>query len=430
MEFTEDLLHYFWKSGLYRSSQLHTTSGESLNIIAPGLHNTNSGPDFEQALIRIADTLWAGNVEMHLRSSDWYKHAHQHDTAYDNVILHVVYEHDKTVFRQDGTQIPVLELKNKIPERLIFSYRDLINSQHWIACEKALPSVDPLYIHSWLNRVLIERLEQKSTQIINLVKELRGNWDDAFYITIARSFGFKHNALPFECLAKSLNQQILAWHKQQALQIEALIFGQSGLLAKNFEDEYPQKLKQEFNFLAKKYRLKPLDASIWKFMRLRPANFPSIRLAQFAALVLKSNHLFAHILDTDDVLELKNNFAQLPINTYWQTHYRFDKLSAKHQEQLGELSLNNLMINSVATFLFAYGLYHNLETYRLRALQLLEQVPAENNQLLKRFEQLGLSVNTASSSQGLLQLKNNYCDLKKCLHCSIGSKILTKSALC
>ncbi len=404
---------------------LGTTDQQPITITHLGLHNTHSGPDFENALLTIGDTRWAGNVEMHLISSDWYKHHHQQDSAYENVILHVVFSHDQSVFRKDGTEIPVLELKNYIPQNLINTYRDLMDSQHFVPCAAALPAVDSFYVNTWLNRILIERLEAKSEQILELVKEQKGSWDDAFYITLARNFGFKNNALPFECLARALPQTLLAKHKNQPLQIEALLFGQAGMLASDFTDDYPQLLKKEFEFFQKKYALKPLDASLWKFMRLRPANFPSIRLAQFAALVIKSNHLFAQVLEIKSVTALRDLFNNLPIHSYWTNHFRFDKPAEEKNKQPGDFSLDNLLINSVAIFLFAYGLHHDKEDLRDRAVQLLERLPAEQNQIVKQFKQLGVGVNHAGDSQSLLQLKKYYCDAKKCLSCGIGTKIFS-----
>lgn len=424
MEFTEDLLLYVWKSRMLFTRKLQTLDGEPISIVKPGSANNLSGPDFEDVLLDIGLIHWSGSVEMHLHSSDWYKHGHQNDTAYENVILHVVYKHDKPVFRKDGTEIPVLELKNLIPQSLINSYQDLINAKAWIPCASALPNIDPFFIDAWLNRVLVERLEAKTDEVLALVKEQKGSWDDAFYLTLSRSFGFKTNALPFECLARSLPQTLLARHKNQALQIEALLFGQSGLLEQEFKEEYPISLKKEYHFLQKKYALKPMDASIWKFMRLRPANFPTIRLGQFAALVVKSHHLFASVLEITDLNVLRNLFANLPVHPYWETHFRFNKTSEMHTIQPGSLSLDNLLINSVAVFLFAYGRYHKQEIYQLRAIQLLEQIPPEKNQIINQFKQLGIKIQSASGSQSLLQLKRTYCDNKKCLSCGIGTKIL------
>lgn len=427
MEFTEDLLHYVWKSRMLWVFSLTTTSGEPIKIIHAGLHNTHSGPDFENALLNIGDTRWAGNVEMHLKSSDWHKHQHENDPAYENVILHVVFKHDQAVFRSDGTEIPVLELKNTIPLKLINTYRDLIKSSHWIPCAAALPKVEPFYVNTWLNRVLIERLEDKSAQVETLVNEQKGSWDDAFYITLARNFGFKNNALPFECLARSLPQTLLARYKNQSLKIEALIFGQAGFLAQTYQDDYPNILKKEYEFLQKKHDLMPLDASLWKFMRLRPANFPTIRLAQFAALAIKSNHLFAQILEIEDIRKLRLLFSDLPINVYWENRFRFDKPAEEKGKQPGDFSLDNLLVNSIAVFLFAYGLNQDREHLRHRALHLLEHLPPEKNQIVAGFTALKVAHSHAGDTQSLLQLKKYYCDQKKCLSCGIGTQILSSS---
>ncbi len=427
MDFTEELLHYFWKAGLYKRQKLYCTNGESLEIIDSGLSNPHSGPDFENCLVRLGNTRWAGNVEMHIRSSDWYKHQHQHDLAYDTVILHVVYQHDQSVLRTDGTEIPVLELKNLIPAILISTYRDLIRSKNWIPCSNHLADLDSIYINAWLERVLLERLHSKSDEVIQLVEEQKGSWDDAFYIHLARNFGFKVNEFGFESMARSLPQQLFASHKNNHQQVEALIFGQAGFLKTTFRDEYPQKLKAEYEFLKKKYNLSPLKAEIWKFMRLRPANFPTIRLAQFAALVCKSNHLFTNIIELQDEQSLKALFTDLPIYNYWDNHYRFDKLSEKQTKQPGKQSVSNLLMNTVCIFLFAYGRYNKQEIYRIRALKLLETLNAEHNSVIRNFKQLGIKVNSAAISQALLQLKKKYCDAKHCLKCGIGAKILSRT---
>ncbi len=427
MDFTEELLHYFWKAGLYKRQKLYCTNGESLEIIDSGLSNPHSGPDFENCLVRLGNTRWAGNVEMHIHSSDWYKHQHQHDLAYDTVILHVVYQHDEPVFRTDGTEIPVLELKNLIPANLISTYRDLIRSKNWIPCSNHLADLDSIYINAWLERVLLERLHSKSDEVIQLVEEQKGSWDDAFYIHLARNFGFKVNEFGFESMARSLPQQLFARHKNNHQQVEALIFGQAGFLKTTFRDEYPQKLKAEYDFLKKKYNLSPLKAEIWKFMRLRPANFPTIRLAQFAALVCKSNHLFTNIIELQDEQSLKALFTDLPIYNYWDNHFRFDKLSEKQTKQPGKQSVSNLLMNTVCIFLFAYGRYNKQEIYRIRALKLLETLNAEHNSVIRNFKQLGIKVNSAAISQALLQLKKKYCDAKHCLKCGIGAKILSRT---
>ncbi|HQS50967.1 MAG TPA: DUF2851 family protein, partial [Daejeonella sp.] len=302
MILNEDLLHYIWKFRLYHLSDLKSTSGESLDIIRPGHHNQHAGPDFSNAKIRIGDTLWAGNVEIHIRSSDWYRHQHQFDKAYDNVILHVVAYHDQEIFRADGTEIAVLEIGNLIPEEIAQNYEDLMAGLNWIPCERKIKQVDKFFINTCLTRVLIERLEEKSELIDALLIEVKGSWNDAFYISLARNFGFKTNALPFEMLARSLPQSLLARYKDRSFQIEALIFGQAGFLDNKLKDPYPQLLRKEYLFLRKKHGLRPIDKYLWKYMRLRPRNFPSVRLAQFAALIIRSNHLFSKIIDENDII--------------------------------------------------------------------------------------------------------------------------------
>ncbi len=426
MDFTEDLLHYYWKTGFLKPKHIRTVSGEPIQIIHSGFHNTHAGPDFENVLIQLGPTKWAGNVEMHLYSSDWFKHRHELDDAYQNVILHVVYEHDRAVFRKDGTEIPVLELKSIIPPILIETYNQLMAAASWIPCDRALSRVDECHQHAFLNRVVMERLVAKQQEVSELLHQYKGSWDDAFYIYLAKHFGFKTNALPFECLAKSLPQQILAKHKNKPIQIEALIFGQAGFLSTDFVDEYPAKLKVEYDFLRKKYGLKPIEPGVWKYMRLRPANFPTIRLAQFSALVIKSLHLFSKMLSIDDLSSIKTLFKELPVHSYWMHHYRFGVQTEKHTVQIGTSSIQNLLINVVVNFLFSYGKHHDQEIYCSRAIHLLEHLPAENNQITRNYRGLGLKVQTALGSQALLSLKKNYCDQKKCLFCGIGSQILQK----
>src|SRR3984957_18102260 len=307
MLFPEDFLHYIWKFRLFDRADLKTTDGEELEIYSAGMHNSDSGPDFQNARIRIGDTTWAGNVEVHLSSSDWKKHGHTTDTSYENVILHVVFRDNMPLVLPGGRKVPTLELQNRIPDELYNRYHKLIfGNQTIIPCEASISSVDTLTLHNWLTRVLIERMEKKSAAVISALDLNRGDWEETFYQFLAANFGFKTNALPFELLAKSLPQNILAKHKNNSLQIEALIFGQAGFLNETFADEYPQKLKAEYEFLQKKYGLTPIENHLWKFMRLRPQNFPTIRLAQFAALVVHSNHLFSKVLDIREVKGLRN----------------------------------------------------------------------------------------------------------------------------
>jgi len=422
----EDLLHYIWTYRLYSVPDLKSTSGESLEVISPGQHNHHAGPDFSNAKIRIGDTIWAGNVEIHIRSSDWNRHQHQVDKAYDNVILHVVAYHDQSIFRTDGTEITVLEIDKLIPLAISKNYDELMAGLNWIPCEKKIMLIDQNYINTCLARVLMERLEEKCELIEKLLVEVKGSWDDAFYITLARNFGFKINALPFEMLARSIPQSMLARYKDRPLQIEALIFGQAGFLDNKMKDPYPQLLWKEYRFLKKKHDLTPLDKYLWNYMRLRPHNFPSVRLAQFAALIIRSNHLFSEMIHERDIELIARKFNNLKLNEYWNTHYRFDQDSIYSEITLGKEAINNILINTVAVFLFAFGLKRGSEIHLERALILLESLKPERNAIIQRFYEIGVNSGNAAISQALIQLKKSYCDQKKCLTCSIGVKIMNK----
>ncbi len=425
MLFPEDFLHYVWKFRLFDRIDLQTKDGEELEVLSAGLHNSDSGPDFQNARVRIGDTVWAGNVEVHLSSSDWQKHGHTTDNAYNNVILHVVYRDDQPLVLTNGRRVPTLELQNRIPDDLYNRYHNLIfGNPTVIPCEANIGAVDSLTLHNWMTRVLVERLEKKSAAVIAGLNANRGDWEETFYQFLAANFGFKTNALPFELLAKSLPQNILAKHKNNPMQIEALIFGQAGFLKDDINDEYPLKLKKEYEFLRKKYTLKPIENHLWKFMRMRPQNFPTIRLAQFAALVVNSNHLFSKILEIKDVKGLRNLFTDIKVNPYWENHYRFDTESAPSPKNLGPASIDVLLLNTLALFLFSYGKHNQIQHFINRSLQLLEHLPNENNNIVVDFTNLGVKINTAFESQALLELKNNYCDYKKCLQCGIGNKIL------
>lgn len=424
MDIPEDFLHYVWQFRSFDNSGLASTTGEELKIISTGFLNRNAGPDFSNAKIQIGETLWVGQVEIHLKSSDWEKHNHQADKSYDNVILHVVLEHDAEVMREDGSIIPVLILKNRIAQSLIDNYYRLILNLNDFPCKAQIKNVDTLIVDSFLSRVVIERFEQKTKQVFECLSQLKGNWDDAFYHFLARNFGFKVNALPFELLAKSIPQHYFAKHKNNPEQIEALIFGVAGFLNDKFQDTYPAKLKCEFDYLKKKYLIKPIDVDLWKFMRMRPQNFPTLRLAQFSALIVQSNHLFSKIMEIKDVGELKKIFEKLPVNEYWKHHYHFRKKAEGVKIQLGKNSIDNILLNTVALFLFAYGKYTSTQFYVSRAIKLLESLPPEKNAITERFVTAGVRTDHAFASQGVLQLKKQYCDEKKCLSCGIGIKIL------
>lgn len=426
MTIPEDLLHFIWKFRLFKMQQLKTADGDQVEIIRPGLHNHNAGPDFENAKIKIGDTLWVGNVEIHVNSSDWYRHQHQTDMAYDNVILHVVAKHDQEISRSDGSHIAVLEIEDLISEDIKQNYFMLMTGINWIPCEKKIKEVEHFYIKKCLSRLMLERLEERTEQLQELLTEFKGSWDDAFYITIARNFGFKTNALPFEMLARSLPQNLLAKYKNRPIQIEALIFGQAGFLNTGFKDKYPKLLRQEYQFLQKKHALKPVDKYLWKYMRLRPLNFPTLRLAQFSALIVKSNHLFSKILDEREISAIPILFSELQPAHYWQNHFRFEQISQHHSALPGRDAVDNIMINTIAVFLFAYGIKTSSEEYSERGIKILESLRPEKNALIRRFNEIGVGSDNSACTQALIQLKKSYCDQKKCLSCEIGFNFLNK----
>lgn len=421
----ERFLHYIWQFQLFEHQELQTNDGEPIQIIHTGLLNHHSGPDFSDARIEIGKTLWAGHVEIHKKSSDWLQHQHQEDAAYDSVILHVVYEYDQPIYRQDGTIIPTLELKGKIAKNYIKKYWLLLQNQQWIPCQAQFKGVleFPIRFSLWLDRLVIERLEQKTKPIHQLLEQNNNNWEQTFYQFLARGFGAKVNADTFEQLAKSIPLLVLSKHKNNLAQLETLLFGQAGLLEQDFEEEYPLALKKEYNFLQKKYKLTPLQASSWKFGRIRPANFPTIRIAQFAKLIQQSTHLFSKILAAATVKDIHELFS-LKLQDYWLTHYQFDKETKQRNKSLGKNAIDLLLINTIIPFLFVYAKAKDDSSFQDKALNWLTQLPAEKNSLISNWEGLGLKIDSAQDSQALLQLKNVYCNEKRCLECTVGDLIM------
>lgn len=419
----ESFLHFLWRWRRFHLHALHTTQGQTLEILHPGEWNTHAGPDFFNARIRLGDTLWAGNVEIHLRSSDWLLHGHQRDPAYDNVVLHVVLEEDLPVIHDSGERIPCLELKDRIPANILQTYQRLEQERAWIPCESFFMQTPDIVRLNWLDRLLVERLEQKTEAIAALLEATGNHWEEAFYRLLARNFGLKVNAEPFEMLATSLPLSVLAKHRSNAFQVEALLFGQAGLLAAEFQEDYPASLAKEYRFLQHKYQLTPLEGKQWKFLRLRPANFPSIRLAQFSALIHRSAPLLSQILEVSSLRQVEHLFSVEP-GEYWLTHFQLDKSSAKRSKAPGRDFIHLLTINTIVPFLFHYGKQKQTERYQKRAMHLLESLPAESNAILDGWHTLGIEARHAYQSQALLHLKTRYCDAKRCLECALGNAIL------
>ncbi|MCX6237337.1 MAG: DUF2851 family protein [Bacteroidia bacterium] len=418
----EEFLHFIWKNKLYQSDSLFTDEGELLQIVHQGRHNTNAGPDFFDARIRIGETLWAGNIEIHQRASDWNKHGHQNDPVYRNTILHVVAINDIQVFNDLGSGVPVLLMK--WPKWIEDNYEMLIKSHDWIGCASLLYQVDPFRIKFFLNGIVIERLKQKIETISNILAETKEDWGETFYCMLARSFGLKENALPFEMVARSLPQAVLARHHDSLFQIEALLFGQAGLLGEElFGDEYYLELRKEYRFLAIKYGLKSIAGHLWKFMRMHPGNFPTIRLAQFAALIYRSRGLFTAVIEANNLEDLKQLFT-VSASDYWDNHYSFNKPSVNRKKVFGDQIFRLIVINVVVPFYFLYGESQNKLILKDKALDILEQMPAEDNSSINLWARAGIEAANALESQALLQLQHNYCEPRKCLDCTIGHKII------
>lgn len=419
----EEFLQYVWENNLFFLRDLKTTSGEELEVIKTGTRNSDAGPDFFNAKIKIGDTVWVGNVEIHKKASDWFRHYHQKDKKYKNIILHVVEDADQNIYRENKEEIPVLVLT--YPDDYKNNYRKLLDAQTWIACEEQFSKLDPMLIMLGFNRLMIDRLEQKTVEIIERLEANNNSWNETFYQELARMFGFKVNAVPFELLAKAVPLGVLAKHKNNLFQLEALLYGTSGLLNEELlGDEFYLKLRQEYSFLYKKYDLKPIEAHLWKFMRLRPVNFPTIRISQLASLINSSSGLFSKITEISKIDELKELFSARA-SSYWESHYRFNKAAAKkHSVELGENSINTIIVNVVVPFLFVYGEMQDKHFLKNRALEFLEQLPSENNSVIRKWEALGIKARSAFESQSLLQLKNMYCEKKKCLNCQIGTKLV------
>lgn len=420
---SESFLHYLWQLQYFEKKDLLTTEGEPLAVLKTGTLNSNAGPDFFNAKIKIGEIDWVGTVEIHVKSSDWFVHRHEKDAAYNNVILHVVWENDKQV-HQNHAPIPTLELKSRVDSSLLNEYRKLINSPTLIACEKTFSKVDDLIKLSMLDKALMQRLETKANAVSELLKFNNNDWNETTYQLLSKNFGFKVNADPFFQLSKALPYKII--QKQNSLlQVEALLFGQAGMLETKTKDEYITALFREYHLLSQKYSLGDfrLNPGQWRFLRLRPANFPTIRLAQLAALLFYSKNIFSQIISIESNTSVQKIFTQQQ-SEYWKTHYRFGKKAKASVSELGEASIQNIVINTVAPLLVAYGKHKDEQAYIDRAVELLQQLPAEQNKITSQWNELGLKVKNAFDSQGLIELHNNFCQKRQCLNCSIGISIL------
>jgi hypothetical protein len=418
---TEKLLQFIWKFKYFNTQQLQTVQGETVQIVQVGTHNLNQGPDFLNAKIKIDNTLLVGNIELHVHATDWYKHKHQGDVHYNNIILHVVWEHN--IVANKIYEYPVLELKNYVSKVMLEKYETLMDKYSFIPCEKQISTITSLQFNNWKDRLLLERLEQKTDAILVSLEKNKRDWEETFWQKIARNFGIKVNADAFEDMALHTPHIILAKNKLSQVKLESLLLGQAGMLTGKYSDEYVVMLQKEYDFLKSKYKLQQAELKP-QYLRMRPYGFPTIRLSQLAALVFQSSKLFSQIMECKTYKEVML-FFKVQANDYWNYHYKLDDDQTSYKEKhLGEDMVHNIIINTIVPVIFAYGIFKNEETYKQRAILFLESIPTEENNITKGFRNIMIKSKTAADSQALIHLKNNYCSAKKCLDCAVGNAIL------
>ncbi|MVM31556.1 DUF2851 family protein [Spirosoma sp. HMF4905] len=426
----EIFLYFIWQHQYFTRNNLLTTDGEPVQVLHPGFRNYNAGPDFINARLLINEVEWVGTVEMHTRTSDWLVHGHQHDRAYDNVILHVVWQDDRStngrrVDRANGTPLPTLELQPLTDSSFLDRYQVLGDSQEPIPCAGQFRNVAPLRITSMLDKAMLQRLERKAGGVQQLAEQTGGDWEETAYRLLAINMGFKINADPMAQLSRAVPLKAILKHRDVLVQVEAMLFGTAGLLETDEADDYMKTLQREYRFMASKYALadKQMATHIWKWGRLRPANFPTLRLAQLTRLITHHASLFSLFVGTRDIGTLLKALQVSPTN-YWQSHYRFGKQTEKGVSALGLNSAENIVINTVVPLLAAYAHHRGEPAYIDRAIDLLEQLPAEKNRLTEGWDTLGLGIHTAFDSQAAIELYNEFCSVKKCLSCQIGAALL------
>ena len=421
---TEEFLHYVWQQKAYDVRHIKLADGSKLDIINPGTPNYDAGPDFFNAKIKIGDTIWAGNVEIHIKSSMWFEHKHQNNIAYDNIILHVVAEYDKPVFRKNGEEIPVFIMK--IPVYLKNNYTNLQSSLTWIPCEPSLKKMDAITRSDLLDRMAYERLQSKTNDVSIFYNDTNGSWEETWYRTFIIAWGLKTNKIPFMLLSKQTPYSILRRHAHNLFQLEALLLGQAGLLQIADSDEYVEKLLKEYNHLQKKYSLQPIEAHLWKFARMRPSNFPSIRLMQLAALINKHPSMVSELTQSSNIGNIRD-FFEVQVSTYWLNHYRPGIISVKRSKNIGRNMLDLIVINAVAPFMFFYGSEHQNYNMKEFAHSVISELLPENNRIIRKWKDIGLESTNAFETQALLQLYSKYCTKKRCVQCSWGHRLIQKS---
>ncbi len=421
----EEFLHFLWQYKLFNSTNLISVKREIVEVIDSGSYNTNSGPDFLNAKLKIDEQLWVGNVEIHIKSSDWYAHHHEKDVNYDAVILHVVWEHDSDVFMKNNHPIPTVELQSFVQKEVLANYKKLfLKEQRWIPCEKQIAETSSFILNNWLERLYFERLENKSVVIKELLQKSNNNFEAVLFQLLAKNFGLKVNGEAFLQLAQSFDFSVLRKVRFNEEQLSALLFGQAGFLEQELEEAYYLQLQKEYAYIRHKYRLEPIAKHRFQFFRMRPNNFPTIRIAQLIALYNKYQNLFSRLIDVNKVEGFYDLFTG-EVNDFWKTHYTFETASKKTDKRLSKSFIDLLIINTIIPLKFVYEQARG-EVDQEGLLQLIKQLKPENNSIISKFLELKIKANNAFESQALLELKNNYCAKKCCLQCAIGSKLLKK----
>lgn len=421
----EDFLHYIWQHKKMSVAHLKTTQHEALEIVSVGQHNTNSGPDFFNAQLKIADQLWAGNVEVHVKSSDWFVHNHETDQAYDNVILHVVWEHDTEIFRKNNSIVPTLELKEVVDKTVLLNYSKLLSAKDkWINCEADFAEVAPFVLESWLERLYIERLERKSETIEKLLQDSKNNWEAVLFKMLAKNFGLKVNGEAFFSMANAVDFQIIRKLQNNQSTLEALFFGLTGLLDQDIQEPYFLVLQKEYRYLKRKYNLHDTEVVPIQFFRLRPQNFPTIRLSQLATLYHLHSSLFSQIMEISSLKTIYKLF-QVSTSVFWETHYSFGKVSKPSNKKITKAFVDLLIINTIIPLKFAYARHQGKDVSDF-LLELIRQIPSEKNSIVSAFNKIKKVSHTAMQSQALIQLKTTYCDKNQCLKCAVGNALIVK----
>ncbi len=421
----EDFLHFIWKYGYFSIHDLRTTEDKKLVIKSRGVHNHSNGPDFSNGSILIDDIEWLGHIEIHKQSSDWLAHKHQYDKNFDNVVLHVVWNEDKPILNAKGVRIPCLELRGRVKKSVLDTYEHLLLQKSWIACGSQLPALDTDKVKLWLQALAIEKLEQRAKDIFQLADQLQYHWEQIFIIYLFRAFGLKQNKEAFDALARKVPVELIKKYQHSPIKMEALLFGIGGFLDNRKSVEaYHKQLTQEYHFLKHKHQLSDIPITYWKLGRVRPANFPTLRIAQLSNLLCANKSGFQFMIEASKE-SILHQLAEVTTSEFWKTHYQFEKASKEKNKQLGKARIQLLLIHAIVPMLFSYGKYRKDDSLVEKAVDIFESIPAESNAIIAKWKSTGIHAKHALESQALLHLKKEFCDRYRCTSCQIGHQILS-----